>query len=158
MKLLFYVNNQTLSLNPAQSNIEIASDSKNYLIAKFVFQTSDWRTDKPKYALFSHNGKTYKKYLGIEDGLGADECYVAPEVIKAGKFSVSVFCEDYITTTTVEIPVKQSGYTDDIVNQPATAAAIDQMNTLMYKYASLCNDILKECQRIQKQIEQGGNK
>lgn len=158
MTLSFYVNNQSLSLNPAQKNIEIASDSKNYLKAKFIFQTNDWRTDRPKYALFSHNGKTYKKYLGIEDGVADNECFVAPEVIKAGKFSVSVFCEDYITTTAVDIPVKQSGCTEDIVNQPATPAAIDQMNTLMYRYASLCNDILKECQKIQREIEQGGNK
>jgi hypothetical protein len=120
MKLNFYVNNQSLSLSPTQKNIQIIADSKNYLIAKFIFQTSDWKTDRPKYALFSHEGKTYKKYLGIEEGLGADECYVAPEVIKTGKFSVSVFSEDYITTNTVELPVKQSGYTEDIVNQRAT--------------------------------------
>jgi hypothetical protein len=39
------------------------------LVAKFIFQTEDWQTDRPKYALFSYKGKTYKKYLGIEDGL-----------------------------------------------------------------------------------------
>jgi hypothetical protein len=158
MKLLFYVNNQSLSLNPTQQNLEIVADSKNYLVAKFIFQTNDWNNDRPKYALFSHNGKTYKKYLGVEDGLKADECYVAPEVIKAGNFTVSVFCEDYITTHTVSIPVKESGYTENIVNQPATPQALEQMNTLMYKYASLCNEILKECQRVQREIEQGGTK
>ena len=158
MKLLFYVNNQSLSLNPSQQNIEVVADSKNYLVAKFIFQTSDWKTtDRPKYALFSQNGKTYKKYLGIEEGLGADECYVSPEVIKAGKFSVSVFCEDYITSTAVEIPVKQSGYTDKIENQRATPSVIEQMNTLMYKYAKVCNDILKECQRVQEEIKKGGS-
>ena len=156
MTLTFYVNNQSLSLNPVQKDIEIASDSKNYLKAKFVFQTKDWKIDRPKYALFSHNGKTYKKYLGIEEGVKEDECFVAPEVIKAGGFSVSVFCEDYITTTTVDIPVKQSGYTETIENQPATPQTLEQMNTLMYQYASLCNEILKECQRIQKEME--GNK
>ena len=158
MTLIFYVNNQSLSLNPAQQNIEVVADSKNYLKAKFVFQTKDWQTDKPKYALFSHNGLTYKKYLGIEDGAKENECFVASEVIKDGGFSVSVFCEDFITTHTVDIPVKKSGYTEDIVNQPVTPQALEQMNTLMYQYASLCNDILKECQRIQKEIEQGGNK
>ena len=156
MTLTFYVNNQSLSLNPAQQNVEIASDSKNYLKASFVFQTKDWAIDRPKYALFSHNGKTYKKYLGIEEGVKSNECFVAPEVIKAGGFSVSVFCEDCITTTTVDIPVKQSGYTDNIENQPATPQSLEQMNTLLYQYASVCNEILKECQRIQKQME--GNK
>ena len=126
MKLLFCVNNQSLSLSPLQKNVEVIADSKNYLIAKFIFQTNDWKTtDKPKYALFSYGGKTYKKYLGIEDGLLPDECYVAPEVIKAGKFSVSVFCDDYITTHTVDIPVKPSGYTDTIENQPATPQTLE---------------------------------
>lgn len=156
MTLIFYVNNQSLSLNPAQEGIEIASDSKNYLKARFEFQTKDWKTDRPKYALFSYNGKTYKKYLGIEEGVKENECFVAPEVIRPGTFTVSVFAEDYITTNTVNIPVKQSGYTETIENQPATPQTLEQMNTLMYQYASLCNEILKECQRIQKEME--GNK
>jgi hypothetical protein len=79
---------------------------------------------------------------------------VAPEVIKPGEFTVSVFAEDYITTNTVSIPVKQSGYTEDIVNQPVTPQAIEQMNTLMYEYANLCNEILKECQRIEKRLKE----
>ena len=37
MTLLFYVNNQTLSLNPAQKNIKIVADSKNYLKTRFIF-------------------------------------------------------------------------------------------------------------------------
>jgi hypothetical protein len=139
-----------LSLSPNQENIELASDSKNYLKAKFIFQTNDWKTDIPKYALFSYQGKTYKKYLGIEEGVKENECFVANEVIKPGEFTVSVFAENYITTNTVTIPIKQSGYTENIENQPATASTLEQMNTLLYNYASVCNDILKECQRIQK--------
>lgn len=157
MTLSFYVNNQSLSLSPAQENINIASDSKNYLKAKFIFQTNDWKTEQPKYALFSYNGKTYKKYLGIEDGVKENECFVAPEVIKPGEFTVSVFAEDYITTNTVSIPVKPSGYTKEIENQLATPAAIDQMNTLMYNYANLCNEILKECKKIQQEIREENN-
>lgn len=37
MTLQFYVNNQVLSLNPAQRNVKIAADSKNYLKARFTF-------------------------------------------------------------------------------------------------------------------------
>ena len=154
MTLSFYVNNQSLSLSPNQENIDIASDSKNYLKAKFVFQTNDWKTNIPKYALFSYQGKTYKKYLGIEEGVKENECFVAHEVIKPGEFTVSVFAEDYITTNTVTVPVKQSGYTENIENQPATASTMEQMNTLLYRYASICNDILKECQSIQRKIEE----
>lgn len=144
-----------MSLSPNQENIDIASDSKNYLKAKFIFQTNDWKTNLPKYALFSYQGKTYKKYLGIEEGVKENECFVANEVIKSGEFTVSVFAENYITTNTVTIPVKQSGYTENIENQPATASTLEQMNTLLYNYANLCNDILKECQRIQRKLEEG---
>lgn len=154
MTLLFYVNNQSLALSPTQSNIEIVSDSKNYLKARFIFQTNDWNTPTPKYALFSHKGKTYKKYLGIEEGVKENECYVAPEVIKAGGFSVSVFGEDYITTQAVDVPVKQSGYTTKVENQPATPQVLEQMNQLMYQYTNLCNDIYKECQKIEQRIKE----
>lgn len=155
MTLIFYVNNQSLSLSPAQQNIEVVSDSKNYLKAKFIFQTKDWQTDKPKYALFTHNGQTYKKYLGIEEGVGENECFVAPEAIKADGFSVAVFCEDHITTNAVEVPVTQSGYTEVIENQPTTRSTMEQMETILYNYANLCNEILKECQRIEKRLKEG---
>jgi outer membrane receptor for ferrienterochelin and colicin len=105
--------------------------------------------------LFSYNGKTYKKYLGIEEGVKENECFVANEVIKPGEFTVSVFAENYITTNTVTVPVKQSGYTENIENQPATASVLEQMNTLLYNYANVCNDILKECQSIQRKLEEG---
>jgi hypothetical protein len=72
------------------------------------------------YALFTHNGKTYKKFLGIEEGTKWNECYVAPEVIKEGKFSVSVFCDNLITTNSVDISVLASGYTEKIENQKPT--------------------------------------
>lgn len=153
MTLLFYVNNQSLTASP--TNGEVVSDSKNYLKVKFNFQSKDWKTDKPKYALFSHNGKTYKKYLGIEEGVDENECFVAPEVIKADSFSVAVFCEDYITTNVVDVPVKQSGYTEVIENQSTTRSTMEQMETLLYQYASLCNEILKECQRIEKRLKEG---
>ena len=154
MTLQFYVNNQTLSLNPAQKNIKIVADSKNYLKARFIFQTSEWTRGVLRYALFTHNGKTYKKILGIEPGLKSNECYVAPEVIKEGVFTVSVFCDDLITSTTEVIPVVASGYTENIVNQESTPSVLEQMNQLMYKYANLCNDIYKECQRVEESVKE----
>lgn len=154
MTLQFYVNNQTLSLNPAQKNIKIVADSKNYLKARFIFQTSEWTRGVLRYALFSHGGKTYKKILGIEPGLKSNECYVAPEVIKEGNFTVAVFCDDLITSTTEVIPVVPSGYTENIENQPKTPSVLEQMNQLMYQYANLCNDICKECQRIEEKVKE----
>jgi hypothetical protein len=79
---------------------------------------------------------------------------VAPEVLKEGTFSVSVFCDDLITSTTEVIPVVASGYTENIVNQDSTPTMMEQMNQLMYKYASLCNDIYKECQQVQESIKE----
>lgn len=157
MTLLFYVNNQTLSLSPNQQNVKVASDSKNYLKVKFIFQTLDWETDAPKYVLFSHNNKTYKKYLGLEEGVKENECFVSPEVIKEGKFYVSVFGEDYISSNRVAIPVEASGYTEDLANNITTPTVAEQTEQKLYQYASLCNEILKECQRIQKEIREEKN-
>ena len=115
MTLQFYINNQTLYLNQRQKDIKLASDSRNYLIAKFTLQTSDWKTGEKVCILFTANGKTYKKELG-EDGLGLDECYVPFEVITPGSFTVTAYMGDRITTNMVEIPVLASGYTEDIEN------------------------------------------
>ena len=156
MTLQFFVKNQTLSLNTAQRGVKIASDSKNYLQARFTFQTSEWTRGVMRYALFSHNGETYKKFLGIEPGCKSNECYVAPEVIKDGAFRVSVFCDDLITSTVVSIPVENSGYTESISNQEATLSVLEQINTLMYNYASISNDILKECQKIKEEVTNNG--
>ena len=154
MTLQFYVKNQDLSLNPAQRGMKIASDSKNYLKARFIFQTSEWTRGALRYAIFTHNGKSYKKILGIEPGLKSNECYVAPEVIKEGNFTVSVFCDDLITSTIETIPVIASGYTENVSNQETTPTVLVQMEQLMYKYASLCNDIYKECQRIKEEVDE----
>lgn len=155
MTLLFYVNNQTLSLGPNQTNKTVVADSRNYLKVKFVFQTQDWNNQAPLCALFSYNGKTYKKILGLEDGVGGTECFVPNEVIKVEGFSVSVCGGDLITTNAVNIPVITSGYTDTIQNsvQP-TADFAAQINELMYKYAMACNEILKECQVIKEDIQE----
>lgn len=155
MTLLFYVNNQTLSQNPAQAKGQVVADSRNYLKAQFMFQTSEWKKGSLLFALFTYKGKTYKKILGVEEGTKWNECYVAPEVIKEGSFSVSVYCDNLITTNSVDISVAPSGYTENIVNQPATLSVVEQMQKMMHQYASLCNDILKECQKVK---QEGGNK
>ena len=154
MTLLFSVRNQSLTLSTNQQRLTVAADSKNYLKAKFNFCTKDW-SDGIKYALFTHNNKTYKKILGAEDGVDTNECYVPPEVIKQGKMIISIFSGDRITTNTVEINVDASGYTENIENEKTTPTVMEQMNNLMYKYASLCNDIHKECVIILKEIKGG---
>lgn len=155
MTLLFSVRNQSLTLSTNQQKLTIAADSKNYLKAKFNFCTKDW-SDGIKYALFTHNNKTYKKILGAEDGVDANECYVPPEVIKQGKTVISVFSGNRITTNTVEINVDASGYTENIENEKITPTVMEQINNLMYKYASLCNKMVEECEKIKNELK-GGN-
>jgi hypothetical protein len=41
MTLNFAVNNQSLSLDRSQQNLKLVADSKNYLITKFSFETSE---------------------------------------------------------------------------------------------------------------------
>lgn len=153
MTLLFYVNNQTLSQSQSQRSTKVVADSKNYLKARFIFQTAEWNQGRLLYALFTYKGKTYKKILGAEEGAEWNECFVSPEVIKPGEFFVSVYAEDLITTNTVQVPVSPSGYTEKIENQPATPSVMEQMNQLMYKYANLCNQMYKACKEIKDSME-----
>lgn len=155
MTLQFSVNNQILSLAPSQKNITVVANSKNYLKARFIFQTKDWADGNIYYAIFKQNGKAYKKILGIEEGMAYNECYVSPEVLNEGSFTVSVFCDDLITSTEETIKVRASGYTEDIVNQEATPSVMEQMNQLMYRYANLCNKIYKECKSVQESLNGG---
>lgn len=115
MTLQFHVNHQSLSLIPTQKNIKVAAHSRNYLKAKFTFQTPDWRNSHERYALFEQGGRTYKRKLG-EEGLANNECYVAPEVLHEGAFTVSIYGGNLITSTTETIHVLPSGYTQNIAN------------------------------------------
>ena len=153
MNILVNINNQTLSL---ASNPQLASDSKNYLKIKANFQSSDWK-GQLAYGLFTYNNETYKKYFGVDDGLAANEMYVPKEVIHAPGFNVSFFCGDLITTNLLFIPISESGYTENIKNQSATPTVMEQMNTLMSKYASICNEILQDCEAIKEEIMEVNN-
>lgn len=157
MTLNFAVNNQSLSLNRSQQNLKLVADSKNYLVTKFVFQSSEWKKGELVYALFSHNGKTYKKILGADEGLGFDECYVPVEVNKTPGFKVSLVCGDRIPTNAVEVKLGPSGYTENIENQKATLSIMEQMNAYMKKYALICNQILQDCEKIKKEMEEKEN-
>ena len=125
MTLLFSVKHQTLSPISNQKDVKVVADSKNYLKVKFNFQTPDWSQSSIKYALFTHNGKTYKKILGSEQNTLSNECFVPPEVIKANYFSVSVYCGNTITTNSVDVEVLKSGYTENIENEDITPNTLE---------------------------------
>lgn len=117
MTLNFAVNNQSLSLNRSQQNLKLVADSKNYLVTKFMFQSSEWKKGELVYALFSHGKNTYTQELGLE-GLEPNECYVPEWVIKAPGFKVSLVGGDRITTNEVEVKLLPSGYTSDPNSPP----------------------------------------
>ena len=113
MTLNFAVNNQALSLNRAQQNLKLVADSKNYLVTKFMFMSSEWKKGELVYALFSYDGRIYKQELGIEEELNPNECYVPEWVIRAPGFKVSLVGGDRITTNEVEVKLLPSAYTSD---------------------------------------------
>lgn len=151
MTLDFIVNKQFLGKHRNQAGQKIVADSKNYLKAKFHFQSQEWE-GQICYALFTYQGKTWKKILGAEDGVDFNECYVPEEVIHSPGFMVSCYCGDRITTNEVRIDIISSGYTENIVNQNITPSVIDQANALFKKYAMICNSILQDCGKIQEKI------
>ena len=147
------ITNQLLSMVPLKEEEKIIADSRNYLKMCVNFP-AEW-CETLNFALFTHKGKTYKKYFGVDEGLAVNEMFVPPEVIKAKGFTVSLCGGNLITTNAVNVPVHDSGYTENIVNQTATPSVMEQMNKLMAKYATLCNNILKDCNKIKEEINGG---
>ena len=152
MTLDFIVNNQSLTKHKNQNSQKVVADSRNYLKARFHFQSEEWQ-GQICYALFTLQGQTYKKILGAEEECEMNECFVSPEVISAPGFIVSCYCGDRITTNEVRVDVVSSGYTENIVNQRLTPSVMDQANALLKKYALICNSILQDCGKIEQNIK-----
>ena len=147
MEIRFNVSHQKLTKET--TNDYFVAGSKNYLIATFNFKTSEWVN--PVFALFTYNGKTYQQTLGL-DGLKDNQCYIPAEVIKSPSFEVSIYCGDLITTNAETVFIKQSGYTSNIINNPAEDTST-QLTKACQKYAMLCNQILQDCERIKQEIK-----
>ena len=116
MILGFNIQNQSIM---RFDNHYVVADSRNFLTAKFVFSTPEWK-GKTKTAVFKHDGEAFKMILD-----GDDVCTVPWEVIRSPGFGVSVFTGDLITANTAQIAVAASGYvgegtpppTPDVYNQ-----------------------------------------
>lgn len=115
--LTFDVNGQTLIRT---DNFEPATDSVNYLMAKFAFKTDEWRTGNTKTALFRLGENSYPAVLDSEG-----ECIVPWEALVHGDSQyarkngsvvhVSLIAEKgttRITTDEVPVKLKSSGYGD----------------------------------------------
>lgn len=154
MTLKFIVSNQTLVIHPSQAKLRLASDSKKYWIANFELRTEEWK-NKLVYALFTFGERTYRMVLGADAELNWNECWVPDEVIHAPKFTVTLYCDNRITTNLVTIPVDNSGYTENITNQRVTPTIMEQMDNIMKRYARVCNSILQDCSKIHEEIKGG---
>jgi hypothetical protein len=154
MEIKFNVIHQMLKSADSNENKYLVADSKQYLIATFVYKTNEWN-DIPVTALFTYNNKTYAKILGSDDGLALNQCYIPSEVIKSPGFSVSICCGDLITTDEVSVKIYKSGYKEEIVNSDITTNNISaQMTQLFQQYALICNQILQDCQAILDEVKE----
>lgn len=126
LKLMFALRHQSITItNPG---VVVATDSRNYLVAKFNEISTDW--DKPLNAIFTHNKDkiAYTVIVGQTDELAADECYVPWEVLQnTGDVYVSVFCGDLHTTNTAKFNVVKSGYTEGEIPPPPTPTIYEQI-------------------------------
>ena len=114
MILKFHLANQKLSKDEEIDTLHIVADSRNYLIAHFECETDEWK-DKLICVLFTYKKQTYQVVLGMDARLPINECYVPNEVINTPGFTVSCYCGDLITTNPVQINLKSSGYTDNVI-------------------------------------------
>ena len=85
-----------------------ASDSRNYLKAKFDFLTPEW-DGLIKSAVFWKGSKAYVQILD-ENNI----CFVPPIVISPGYFYVSCFAGDLITSEKIKVRISESGYAKGI--------------------------------------------
>lgn len=126
LKLLFNLRHQAISLtNPGAI---VATDSKNYLVAKFNMLSDDW--DMPLSAIFTNakDSIAYTILVGQEAELEDNECYVPWEVLTtSGDVYVSVFCGSLHTTNTAVFHVVKSGYTEGEIPPPPTPTIYEQM-------------------------------
>lgn len=148
----FEVINDKITQTRAHLNKKITADSKNYLIADFNFRTEEW-IGKPVWALFTYKGKTYKRLLG-EDGLPFNQCHIPNQVVKTPFFTVCVYCGDRVVTNAYKVELEPSGYTEEIVNDAEVTTTVEQMDSLMMRYAKICNSILLDCQKILKECQE----
>lgn len=119
--LIAKLNGQALTV----INERVVSDSIKYLKVKFCFDSS-WE-GYAKTALFCAEGGTALGVTLLKGNnlyLGDDVCYVPQEVIKAPRFSLSVFGvkgESLITSEKIWVEVTQSGY--ELSDEPTEATA-----------------------------------
>lgn len=101
MVLNFNINNQIITRTDGETPV---ANSRNYLKAKFNFQTREW-DEHEKTAIFRQKYKV--RHVLLDENM---ECYVPYELLDAGILCVSVFAGDLITANSCLVKILQSGY------------------------------------------------
>lgn len=120
------------------------SDSVRYETVKFDFPKS-WE-GYTKTAVFGNGDNTPSVILdsGSDLCVGADECYIPHEVIKAPEFTVSVFGvsgDSRATTTQAAIRVIQSGYGEGGEPSEPTPGEYEQLISLANETKQLAQSV-----------------
>lgn len=126
LKLFFDLKHQNITLtNPG---VTVASDSKNYLVAKFNTISDDWETPLSAIFVSTVDKIAYTVLVGQSSNLEPDECFVPWEVLKdSGDVYVSVFSGNLHTTNTAKFAVVKSGYIEGEIPPPPTPTVYEQI-------------------------------
>lgn len=154
LKLKFNLRHQDIQL--VNKGAVVATDSKDYLVAKFNTVSDDWET--PLTAVFTDDKhkQPYAVIVGADERLAEDECFVPWEVLTdAANVYVSVYCGNLHTTVTASFKVRKSGYIEgetppppsptvyDTIIQEITDLQADKQNNLSATgFIDLDNDVL----------------
>lgn len=124
LKLKFNLRHQDIQL--VNKGTVVATDSKDYLVAKFNTISDDWET--PLTAVFTddkHN-QPYAVVVGTDERLAEDECFVPWEVLTdVANVYVSVYCGNLHTTVTAAFRVQKSGYVEGETPPPPSPTVYD---------------------------------
>ncbi len=111
--IYFNVSKQRTYLSDKSIDATIASKARNYVVANFQFEDSDWQ-EKKVTAIFTNSNieKNYSMIVGANPELTNTECYIPWEVLeKEGVLSVSVCAGNLQTTVPAKLVIKDSEYT-----------------------------------------------
>lgn len=123
----------------------IASNSKNYLRAKFELQTEDWSA--PITAIFND----YSVLLDENN-----ECLVPWEVLsQPGRVNVSAFCGDLHTTITTSFVVHPSGYVDGQTPNYPTPSVYQQLISMVQNAITTANSAADTAKAVSDAAESG---
>lgn len=136
MDLTFTIKNQTIKRTDNSEPVQL---SKNYLNAKFEFETPDW-DGLVKTAIFLVGERAYNVVLEN------DSCKVPYDATKkAGNIFVSVFAGDLITANSAQVFIGNSGYQEG-------TAPVDPEPTVYEQITTALGEVEGQVEEIQEDL------